>query len=73
MNISTRLSSTSISALLEWIVRLKNNPFREVEFVEFDAHGREHQVAIVGSHAVSWWVDSPVREIKVETIRNAGT
>ncbi len=57
--------------LLVWVERLGGQPERRGDFVETGIGGREWQVAVVAMHAVIWWVDCPVREIKVVTIRRA--
>jgi hypothetical protein len=57
--------------LLTWIERLGSWPERDGDFVESGTSGRSWQVAVIATHAVVWWVDSPVREIKVVTIRRA--
>ena len=57
--------------LLIWIERLGQQPHRAGDFTEHAAGGRERQVAIVGEHAVGWWVDGAVCEVKVEAIRSA--
>ena len=46
--------------LLVWIERLGGG-----------SDGRDWQVAVIAAHAVVWWVDSPVREVKVVAIRRA--
>jgi hypothetical protein len=57
--------------LLAWIERLSSQPDREGDFVERGNGGRSWQVALVANHAVVWWVDTPVREVKVVDVRRA--
>ncbi len=57
--------------LIGWIERLANQPDLTGDFQERSNDGREWQVAVIASHAIVWWVDGPVREIKVVAIRNA--
>lgn len=58
--------------LLVWIERLGKHPHRDGDFSERGNDGREWQVAVIADHAVVWWVDTPVAEIKVVEIRAAG-
>ena len=57
--------------LLVWIERLAGHPFRNGDFTERGADGRAWQVAVVAAHAVVWWVDDAVCEVKVVAIRPA--
>ena len=59
--------------LLVWIERLGQHPDRDGDFTERGNDGREWQVAVIAIHAVVWWVDSPVREVKIVSIRFADT
>jgi len=57
--------------LLVWVERLGQQPDRTGDFIERGGDGREWQVAVLATHAIVWWVDGPVREIKVVAIRQA--
>ena len=57
--------------LFVWLERIGSHPDRSGDFVEKAEDGRDWQVAILGLHAVVWWVDGPVREIKIVAIRAA--
>ena len=57
--------------LLAWLERLSRRPDLDGDFVELGNDGRSWQGAVIATHAVIWWIDSPVREIKVVTIRRA--
>jgi hypothetical protein len=57
--------------LLVWMERLAGQPERSGDFTEPGAGGRLWQGVVVAEHAVIWWVDTAVREIKVVTIRRA--
>ena len=57
--------------LLVWLDGLVANPSRVGDFVERSADGREFEIALIGRHAIVWWIDDPVREVKVVTIRPA--
>lgn len=57
--------------LLVWLERLGRQPSLSGDFAEKGRDGRKWQVIVLASHAIVWWVDSPVREIKVVAIRPA--
>ena len=57
--------------LLVWLERLGQHPDRIGDFSERGDDGREWQIAVVAGHALVWWTDSPVAEIKVVAIRSA--
>lgn len=59
--------------LLVWMDRLAENPSRGGDFSEPGSDGRAWQVAVVAAHAVVWWVDDAVREVKVVVVRPADT
>lgn len=58
-------------ALLVFVRSLMGAPFQKGDFVENGERGREVQVKVLGDYSVSWWIDFPVKEIKVEEIRKA--
>lgn len=40
------------------------------DYVRHDPEtGRPYQVSVIAGFAVTWWIDSPVREVKVVDIR----
>jgi hypothetical protein len=59
--------------LLAWMERLAENPFRNGDFTERGSDGRALQVAVIAAHAVVWWVDDAVCEVKVVAVRPADT
>ena len=59
--------------LLAWMERLAERPSRNGDFTECGTDGRAWQVAVVAAHAVVWWIDDAVCEVKVVAIRPAGT
>ena len=70
------LETLDVSArqrLLAWVERLGQHPTREGDFTERGTDGRDWQVAVIATHAVVWWVDAPVSEVKVAAIRPADT
>ena len=59
--------------LLVWMERLGQHSSRDGDFTERGSDGRDWQVAVVAAHAVVWWVDGAVCEVKVVAIRPADT
>jgi hypothetical protein len=57
--------------LIAWLERLAGHPESNGDFQERGSDGRIWEVAVVASHSIVWWIDSPVHEIKVVAIRNA--
>ena len=53
--------------------RLAEHPSRNGDFTERGSDGRAWQVAVVAAHAVVWWVDDAVCEVKVVAVRPADT
>ena len=65
------LEEAERSRLLTWIERLGTNPFRDGDFTERGSDGRDWQVAVIAVHAVVWWVDGAVCEVKIVAVRPA--
>ena len=57
--------------LIFWIEALARDISRKGDFTTQGTDNREWQVAILGPHAVVWWVDHAVSEIKIVAIRPA--
>ena len=57
--------------LLVWIERLGQRSSRKGDFTERGNDRRDWQVAVVAAHAIIWWADDAVCEIKVVAIRSA--
>ena len=57
--------------LLSWLESIAMDVSRIGDFATSGADGRDWQVAVLGSHAVIWWVDHPVCEVKIVAIRPA--
>lgn len=58
--------------LLRLFNKLRTNPFMEGDYAEHDEIGRPIHVLIIGRHAVVFWVDHAVREVKILDVRPAG-
>lgn len=57
--------------LLSWLETIAMDISRKGDFTTRGTDGRDWQVAILGAHAVVWWVDHPVCEVKIVAIRPA--
>ncbi len=57
--------------LVEFIRLLAVNPNSPGDFSDQDDTGRTIQVKLVGRHAVTFWADHAVAEIKVTHIKSA--
>jgi hypothetical protein len=57
--------------VLRWVEQLEIDPSRDGEFTEVDDTARKIQVSIIGSHAIYFWYDGPVNEVKVVDLRPA--
>jgi hypothetical protein len=68
-----RLDFSERQRVLVWIERLGQQPHREGDFTERGSDGRNWQVAVIAAHAVVWWVDGAVCEVKVVAVRAADT
>jgi hypothetical protein len=51
---------------------LSGNPFLPGDYAEHDDIGRPVQVLIIGRHAVCYWADHAVKEVKVLDLKVAG-
>lgn len=57
--------------ILTFIRWLADNPNAPGDFSEKDDAGRIAQVKIVGRHAVTFWADHAVSEVKITHIKSA--
>lgn len=57
--------------LIAWIESLGQDVSRQGDYTVRGTEDRDWQVAILGAHAVVWWVDHPACEIKIVSIREA--
>lgn len=55
----------------EFIESLKDAPDTPGDFEEVGASARKHQIRIIGRWAVTYWVDHPATEVKIERIERA--
>ena len=66
------LKSKERNQLIRFFNKLRSNPFLDGDYVERDDIGRLMQVIVVGRHAVVFWADHAVKEIKVLDLKPAG-
>ncbi len=57
--------------IMKFIRSLAASPHTTGDFTENDASLRPLQVKVVGSYAVTFWTDGPVRKVMVVDIRPA--
>lgn len=60
------------SQILKLLKKLRSNPFLEGDYVERDNIGRPVQVVILANHALWFWADHAVKEVKIIDLRLAG-
>ena len=68
LNAAARRDRKIVWELLDYLER---NPKTKGDFQEIDASGRAIEGLIVGKHAVVYWTDDAVREVKVVAIEFA--
>ena len=67
-----RIKSTERERLLRFLHKLRVNPFLEGDYTEHDDIGRLLQVFVIGRHAVVFWTDHAVKEVKILDLKPAG-
>ena len=67
-----RLKIAEREHLLRFFHKLRANPFLEGDYIEHDDIGRPLQVLVIGRHAVIFWTDHPVKEVKILDLKLAG-
>jgi hypothetical protein len=51
--------------IIRFLESLSSDPFQKGDYQDRTPQGREVQVKVIGSHALFYWTDHPVREVKV--------
>lgn len=59
--------------LTKFLASLEASPFQRGDYTERDATDRPIEVRICGRHAVCYWADHAVKEVKVIDLKPAGT
>lgn len=67
-----RLKSIERERLLRFLHKLRADPFVAGDYIEHDDIGRLLQVFVIGRHAVVFWADHAVKEVKVLDLKPAG-
>jgi hypothetical protein len=57
--------------ILGFLEQLQSNPNRQGDYQETDSSGRQIQIKIIGKHALTYWADHAVKEVKVTKIELA--
>jgi hypothetical protein len=60
-----------IDQLLRLLEALGRDPFGRGDFTERDQSGRDIEVLVFRRHAILYWADHPVKEVKVTDLRYA--
>jgi hypothetical protein len=64
--------ATERNRILRLLDRLRNDPFLAGDYIESDDIGRPMQVLVVGHHAVVFWADHAMKEVKILDLKPAG-
>jgi hypothetical protein len=64
-------SGSQRESVMKFIRSLADNPGEIGDFTEKDDAGRVLQVKVIGRHAIAFWADHAVSEIKVTHIKLA--
>ena len=59
--------------LTKFVESLEGSPFQRGDYTERDDVGRPIEVHIMGRHALCYWADHAVKEVKVIDLKPAGT
>ena len=57
--------------ILKFVRELAGNLFQRGDYTERDETARTMEVKIVAGHALTWWPDHAVKEIKVVRVQRA--
>jgi hypothetical protein len=66
-----RPSASEQQKILAFLESLTSNPFQLGDYEERDEVGRPVQIKILGRHALTFWADHAVSEVKVTRIEKA--
>jgi mRNA-degrading endonuclease RelE of RelBE toxin-antitoxin system len=67
-----RLKYAERERLLRFLQKLRADPFLAGDYIEHDDIGRPLQVFVIGRHAVVFWADHAVKEVKILDLKPAG-
>ena len=57
--------------VMSFVRLLAQNPYTPGDFTDRDASLRVRQIKIIGRHAITYWVDDPVKAVMVVGVRLA--
>lgn len=59
--------------LTKFVASLESSPFQPGDYTERDDVGRPIEVRLMGRHALCYWADHAVKEVKVIDLKPAGS
>jgi hypothetical protein len=59
------------TAIIAFVDSLKSDPNSRGDYSETDETGRNIEIKVIGSFAITYWPDHPVKEVKVVDISRA--
>ena len=57
--------------IMEFVRSLAEAPHSLGDFTDLDSEQRPRQIKIIGRHAITYWVDDPVKAVMVVDVRSA--
>lgn len=65
------LKGRARAEILRFLESLSADPFQKGDYQDRTPEGRDVQVKVIGTHALVYWADHPVREVKVVDLLQA--
>ena len=56
---------------MAFVYHLREHPETAGDFTDKDASLRERQIKVIGDHAVTYWLDEPVKTVMIVDVRPA--
>ncbi len=66
-----KLRSQARTGIMRFLESLASDPFQKGDYQDRTPEGRDVQVKVIGCHALIFWADHPVREVKIVDIIKA--
>ena len=60
-----KLRSRARTEIMRFLESLSSDPFQKGDYQDRTPEGRDVQVKVIGFHALLYWADHPVREVRV--------
>ena len=67
------LSKNKRRTLFEHFGKLRSSPDQYADYQEQDSIGRRVEISVSAGHAICYWIDFADRQVKVLTIKPAGS